>query len=255
MRTEAALRPFVWELMGRLEQAALGTHQRVSEQRDRFDLNRHHPAARTLSERPESRGFIRADRGSLLFRNASAQLRTAVPPELANRAMPSAKGLEFRWTQLDHSDIRRLFETVAQLANLQPEAAADGPVTVIPSVAAAPASPGFSYEFHSGGIDPHHALIYLWEVLGESDQVLYRYVGKAKNGDGRPIEHYRRNVLNLLRGQPYRKGKPDGYRAIHRRLAAAMVSGERVRLSFVCNVSNADDIDEVESSWQRHYGC
>ena len=58
------------------------------------------------------------------------------------------------------------------------------------------------YEFRQADIDPTTPLIYLWEIADSSGAVIYRYVGKASNGAGRPIEHYRRNVRRLLSGQP-----------------------------------------------------
>ena len=117
MRVESVLRPVVWEHMGRLEELGLGEREHVSEQRDRFVLHADHPRAETLSKRPKARGFIRADRGGLLFRDASPELRSTIPKDLADRAMDSSKGLEFRWTQLSSSDIGRLFGAVMQLAS------------------------------------------------------------------------------------------------------------------------------------------
>ena len=111
-------RGVVWEEMLTLQTGGLGSRVRVSEQRDKFVLNPQHPAATGLTFRPEANGFVRADRGSLLFRNAAASLRSAVPTQLRLRAMKSAKGLEFRWTTLENADLRRLFQVIRAHAGL-----------------------------------------------------------------------------------------------------------------------------------------
>jgi hypothetical protein len=117
MPAHADLRPVVWEEMRRLEALGLGTAERRSEHRERFLLQPGHPRAPVLSTRPEAKGFVRADEGSLLFRDASSQLRDIVPHDLATRAMPPKKGLEFRWTQIGPSDIRLLFELIIWLSS------------------------------------------------------------------------------------------------------------------------------------------
>lgn len=49
------------------------------------------------------------------------------------------------------------------------------------------------------------ALLYLWEITSpRTSQVLYRYVGKAKDGAGRSLSGYERNVRKLLADRPYR---------------------------------------------------
>src|SRR5688572_10230811 len=67
-RTEK--RGIVWQQMAELEKQRLGRREIVSDERDKFVLDPAHPAAARLTSRPNSRGFIRADRGSLLFRAA-----------------------------------------------------------------------------------------------------------------------------------------------------------------------------------------
>jgi hypothetical protein len=111
------------------------------------------------------------------------------------------------------------------------------------------------FGFKQGAIDPTKPLIYLWEIRDSADSVTYCYAGKAKNGAGRPIKHYQRNVRNLLAGKPYRRGAPDGFREVHHRLAQAMLAGETVQLSFICNVESHEDINEVERRLQRQHGC
>jgi len=115
MNQRQEMRDFTWEEMKRLERAKLGRIVPVSDDRRKLVLDARHPAARRLTTRPEADGFVRADMGSVLFRDASQALRQAVPPELRNRAMPSAKGLEYRWTQLTQSDVRQLVDVVLSL--------------------------------------------------------------------------------------------------------------------------------------------
>jgi hypothetical protein len=86
----------------------------------------------------------------------------------------------------------------------------------------------------------------MWEIWAEDGTLLGRYVGKASRGSRRPLSHYKRNVMNILNGKPYRKGKPDGYRRVHRILAEAMSSGYRVRLSLLKNVEPNESINQVE---------
>jgi len=103
-------------------------------------------------------------------------------------------------------------------------------------------------------VDPLRPLIYRWEILDANRHVLVRYVGKAKNGAQRPRMDYRKNVNNVLAGRPYRLNKPDAFRAIHRRMAEAIVAGHALRLTLLCNVPEGDNIDAIEQMWQRHYG-
>jgi hypothetical protein len=111
------------------------------------------------------------------------------------------------------------------------------------------------YEELPSTVDPGAALIYLWQVWTREGEIVYRYVGKAEGGASRPRDHYRRNVRNLLSGKPYRAGKPDEFRVVHRRLAEAMRNGERVTLTLLCNVSTGEDINEAERRLQKEHGC
>ena len=106
-----------------------------------------------------------------------------------------------------------------------------------------------------GEIDASLPLIYLWEIVDSNGMVCCRYVGKASRGANRPRTQYRRNVNNILAGRPYRKSKPDEFRAIHRRMAQAVQAGELLRLSFICNVADGEDINQLERFWQDHYGA
>lgn len=106
----------------------------------------------------------------------------------------------------------------------------------------------------AGNVDPTEALIYLWEVVdSRTGQVVYCYVGKAKNGAGRPLSDYKRNVANLLGDRPYRKATPKGFREVHRRLGEAVRAGQSITLRFLCNVSPEESINEVERRCQREY--
>jgi hypothetical protein len=104
-------------------------------------------------------------------------------------------------------------------------------------------------------VDPDRPLIYMWEVLDEAGTVLYRYIGKAKDGAERPLTHYSRNVDNLLAGRPYRAGKADGYRQIHRELARAVAAKHRICLTLLQNVATGENINEIERTLQIEHGC
>jgi hypothetical protein len=71
------------------------------------------------------------------------------------------------------------------------------------------------------GVNERQPLIYMWEIMNRTGELVGRYVGKAKAGAERPRTHYARNVANILSGKPYRKGNAQGYRRIHRVLAEA----------------------------------
>ena len=105
-------RVIVWTEMLALQKAGLGQREIVSDQRDKFVLNTEHPVVSRLTSQPEADGFIRSDKNSLLFRNASASLRAAVPLPLRAQAKKSKKGLEFGWGVLENADVRALFSTV-----------------------------------------------------------------------------------------------------------------------------------------------
>ncbi|WP_028946718.1 hypothetical protein [Synechocystis sp. PCC 6714] len=108
-----------------------------------------------------------------------------------------------------------------------------------------------------GDVDPTRALIYLWEIINlneQNEQVLYRYVGEASQGADRPRTHYSRNVNKILQKRPYRKSKPDDFREIHRKMAEAIKNNHAIKLSFLCNVQDNEDINDLERKWQQHYG-
>ena len=104
-------------------------------------------------------------------------------------------------------------------------------------------------------IDPAAPLIYMWEIHDQHGGLVGRYIGKAQAGARRPTKHYERNVNNILGGRPYRKGKPEGYRRVHRALAQAHEAGHAIRLYFLCNVGQEEDINVVEQRWIKEKNC
>jgi hypothetical protein len=118
MPERSSARIQVWNHLAKLQLAALGHVVRVSDQRDKFTLDCSHVAAGRLSDRPDANGFIRSDKNSLLFREASELFRQAVPSHIRTRAMASKKGLEFRWTQLEPTHIDELFAAVRRIAEI-----------------------------------------------------------------------------------------------------------------------------------------
>jgi hypothetical protein len=103
-------------------------------------------------------------------------------------------------------------------------------------------------------VDPYRPLIYLWEILGSDGKVAFRYVGKASGGAHRPRTQYQRNVVNLIEGRPYRRSKPEAFRAVHWRMAQAVSDGEVIQLRLLCNVQEGQNINALERHWQAHYG-
>lgn len=111
------LRAFLWSEFKRLERAKLGKAAKVSPQRDKYVISKGHPAAMRLTSTPDAKGgFIRADTGSLLFRNATREFVDSVPGGLLRKRMDSRKGLEFRWTQLSEAEIRTMVDLILKCA-------------------------------------------------------------------------------------------------------------------------------------------
>ena len=104
-------------------------------------------------------------------------------------------------------------------------------------------------------IDTSSALIYMWEIKDSDDELLGRYVGKAKGGAKRPMKHYKRNVMRFLSGKPYRKSKPDGYRQVHIALAAATKLEHKISLTFLRNVTALENINDVEQLCITQKNC
>lgn len=108
-------RQVVWEEMRRLEDAGLGHCEWVSSSRDKFVLDASHPAATALTIRPGANGFVRADDDTLLFRAPSEAFRqglVGIKPPLQSQ---SDKGYELRWSAVDISDIRQMFDVLRSI--------------------------------------------------------------------------------------------------------------------------------------------
>jgi hypothetical protein len=102
-------------------------------------------------------------------------------------------------------------------------------------------------------VDVTAPLIYMWEIHDMSGHLLRRYIGKANGGEKRPTQHYPRNVNKLRQGLPYKNGK--NYRRVHYAMADAVEAGHRISLTYLCNVSDVEDIFKVESRYIKEYGC
>lgn len=72
--------------------------------------------------------------------------------------------------------------------------------------------------------------IYEWRVDG-----IAVYIGQYTRVT-RPRLEYTRNVHKLLNGLPYRKSKPDQFRAIHHELAGAVRTSRKITLTLLENV-------------------
>ena len=74
------------------------------------------------------------------------------------------------------------------------------------------------------GVDINRPGLYEWRIEGTGSYIgQYRWIS-------RPRREYWLNVARLINGLPYRKGNPDGFRRIHRELAAALMDGRRIEL-------------------------
>lgn len=100
------------------------------------------------------------------------------------------------------------------------------------SIVATKLPPGWYKEIVIVGVDPERPGIYEWRIEGVG--VYIGQYGRAR----RPRSEYKNNVSNILSGRPYRKGKPDGFRAIHRELAEAVRRGYHVTLTLLENVAD-----------------
>ena len=111
------------------------------------------------------------------------------------------------------------------------------------------------FRFEANGVDPKQPLIYRWEIFDHAGERIACYVGKSRNGAKRPLHDYRRNVRRLLAGQPYRKGKPDEFRAIHRMMAEAVRQDQALVLTLLRNVSPGENINHAEQELRREHGA
>jgi hypothetical protein len=85
--------------------------------------------------------------------------------------------------------------------------------------------------------------IYLWEIEG-----IGRYVGKATRLRSR-FNEYKNNVRKIVENRPYRKGKPDKFRRIHRALAEAYLGGRPVAYSVIETCAAGGVLLERERYW------
>lgn len=111
------------------------------------------------------------------------------------------------------------------------------------------------FRFEVNGVDPARPLIYRWLIVDEAGDRIACYVGKSKNGAKRPMRDYERNVRRLMAGRPYRKGKPDGFREIHRLMAEAVRQKQTIVLTLLRNVPPDEDINVAEQELRREHGA
>jgi hypothetical protein len=97
------------------------------------------------------------------------------------------------------------------------------------------------------GVDISAPGIYQWQIEGSGT-----YIGKFKQ-IGRPTKEYGRNVLNILRQLPYRRGNHGGFRRIHIELEKAHREKRQITLTILENV-HADDINQREQALIRERG-
>ncbi|EJL6481869.1 hypothetical protein O1D88_003546 [Vibrio cholerae] len=112
-----------------------------------------------------------------------------------------------------------------------------------------------NFDVISEGVNKDKALIYMWEIYDKTDVLVGRYVGKAKNGAKRPLKHYKRNVARLIAGKPYRKSNPNGYRVVHKALADAVDKNYVIKLYFLANINEGEDINQVEQALINQHDC
>ena len=91
-------------------------------------------------------------------------------------------------------------------------------------------------------VNLHGPGIYVWEIEGVGV-----YVGKARRLSRR-IRAYPRSVENIQGGRPYRRSNPDGFRDVHRALAAACAEGRRVTLR-IAEVCTEAELSAREAYW------
>lgn len=89
---------------------------------------------------------------------------------------------------------------------------------------------GWYDEIFVEGVDGALPGIYEWRIEG-----IGVYIGQYTRVS-RPRRRYTRNVDNIRAARPYRLGKPDGFRGIHRRLAEGVIDGRRITLALIENV-------------------
>lgn len=99
----------------------------------------------------------------------------------------------------------------------------------------------------ANGVDLDGSGIYEWRIEGAGS-----YIGKFGR-IRRPTKEYRRNVIRLLNGRPYRKGNEHGFRWIHHELAWAVYEQRCIQLVIV-EIVDVDQINERERALIRERG-
>jgi hypothetical protein len=248
--------------MNELGRAGLGEYKE-GRLRDTLRFSASLPGIERVTERPAARNHVRSEDGGLLFRAAARPFRDALEHlGLRTVARDSQKGVEFGWAVLSPHVLTRLFGSVRELLG-EPGSALHLSLDEPLLAHERPPRPNLSsdslpagrivrgrlvFDFEPGLVDQTRALIYAWRINDQDDALRYCYVGKAESGAARPLEHYARNVNNLLSNRPYRAGKPDRFRRVHKRLADAMEWGWPVILQLVRNVEPSEDIFAVETA-------
>lgn len=91
---------------------------------------------------------------------------------------------------------------------------------------------GWFEELLVEGVDPSQPGIYEWRIEGVGV-----YIGQYTSAS-RPRREYSRNLANIFAERPYRKGKPDKFRTVHKELAQAVREGRHITLSLIENVAD-----------------
>jgi hypothetical protein len=102
------------------------------------------------------------------------------------------------------------------------------------------------------GVTPDKPGIYEWAIT-YADGSIQRYVGKYTRRS-RPMREYRANVERILDRRPYRKGSPEGFRYVHRELAAAASEGRKIVLTILENAL-PEDLNRREQALIRERGA
>lgn len=106
---------FVWEQMRLLQEAKIGERSDKRKSRDNFILKENLQSIFTFREIRE--GFIRSDKThGLLFRAASDSFIAEIPSTLLQNAHEHINGgPQFRWADINESEISELFDIVLQM--------------------------------------------------------------------------------------------------------------------------------------------
>lgn len=112
--------------------------------------------------------------------------------------------------------------------------------------------PAETDNYRPGGLTLDKPGIYEWAIT-YPDGSIRRYVGKYTRRN-RPMREYRANVERVLDTHPYRKAAPDGFRHVHRELAAAAAKGREVVLTILENAL-PEDLNCREQALIRERGA